>query len=76
MKVLGAKVEDSLYDRFADLDGSISDNLKAAVEMYLESMVNKPLTTHTSSIPLKPYDIVVEEVDWLIIRYFNDLECD
>ena len=68
MKVLGVKVEDSLYDRFDDIPGSISDNLKKAVEMYLNDTVNKPLTTHTSNSPLKHYDIVTEEVDAILKR--------
>jgi hypothetical protein len=66
MKVLGTKVNDETYNRFAALDGSISDNLKKAVVSYLDFIVNKPLTTHKANIPLRPYKEVTEIVDRLI----------
>ena len=63
MKVLGVKIDDETYTRFAALDGSISDNLKKAVANYLDFIVNIPLTTHKANIPLRSYEEVTELVD-------------
>jgi hypothetical protein len=39
-KVLGVKLDDETYSRFADLPGSISDNLKVAIQNHLNNKVN------------------------------------
>lgn len=51
MKVLGVKVDDETYARFSDLSGSISDNLKVAIQNHLNNKVNrvKPLVNPSCS---------------------------
>ena len=72
MKVLGTKVDDETYARFESLDGSISDNLKKAIDNHLNRMVNPPLTTQEGNIPYRPYNEVVEIVDRLTGDYNED----
>ena len=45
MKVLGVKVENEVYARFSNLDGSVSSNLREAINLFLKYKENKLLTS-------------------------------
>ena len=62
-KVLGCKVPDDLYKKFAGLPGSISYNLRIAIENHIDNIVNIELT-HDCKV--FSHSQVVERVDCLI----------
>lgn len=63
-QVLGCKVSDDLYNRFSKLDGSISDNLRKAIENYIDNMVNQSVNHVLKNFS---HSQVVERVDSLIL---------
>ena len=70
MKVLGCKVENALYDRFAALDGNISDNLRIAIQMYLDYHDGKPLT----DVNKQMFNTAYKELTQLIDAHLKGLE--
>jgi len=63
-QVLGCKVNDDLYNRFSKLEGSISDNLRKAIENHINNMVNRSVNDGLKAFSHGP---VVERVDRLIV---------
>ena len=71
-KVLGVKVEDELYDRFAALEGSISGNLRIAVEMFLNYHTDKSLTTVNRLLFDEKYKELTKLIDEHLARENKD----
>lgn len=77
-KILGAKVDSTVYDEFKSLDGEVSTNLRAAIENYIKQSKEPQLTT----VNLKENNneaIVLRdgEKDVLITKYqyiFKDID--
>ena len=70
MKVLGCKVENSLYNRFEALPGNISDNLRNAIRLYLDYHDGKPLT----DVNKQMFDNAYRELTKLIDKHLDRLE--
>jgi len=73
-KVLGTKVNDSLYDEFAALPGSISTNLRKAVEVYLKYCHNQSLTEVNRLLFDEKYKELTNMVDKHLSRLNKDSE--
>ena len=69
-KVLGTKVSDDVYDRFAALEGNISDNLRIAIQMYMDYHDGKPLT----DVNKQMFDNAYRELTKLIDKHLDRLE--
>ena len=67
MRVLGVKVTDELYDRFGSLDGSISENLKKAIDLYLKSSKDEQLTKVNHDC----FDCKYKDLYSLMDKYLN-----
>jgi hypothetical protein len=65
MKVLGCKVPDWFYDKFKELDGTISQHVYKACKLYLESQVNLSKTQVNHDISDDKYKYVRSEIDAL-----------
>lgn len=65
MKVLGCKVEDDFYDKFKELDGTISQHVYKACKLYLESQVNLSKTQVNHDISDDKYQNIHSEIDSL-----------
>jgi len=63
MKVLGVKVNNEVYEMFASLDGSISDNMRKAIGNYLNINVEKPLTVFKTKVMAFEYHSIGKKVD-------------
>ena len=65
MKVLGCKVPDWFYDKFKNLDGTISQHVYKACKLYLESKVNVSKTPVNRDISEGNYQYIRSEIDGL-----------
>ena len=64
-KTLGVKVEDPLYDLFADLPGTISTNLRRAIIRYLNHCHNVDVNHINSVENRKKHEDIVRYLDSL-----------
>jgi hypothetical protein len=65
MKVLGCKVPDWFYYKFKNLDGTISQHVYKACELYLESRVNLSKTLVNRDISDDKYQYIRGKIDGL-----------
>jgi len=72
MKVLGTKVTDEFYIEFVKL-GIISTHLRKAAQLYLESKVNRTLTTTEPIISEDEYQSIHTEVDRFLSHLKEEL---
>ncbi len=77
MKVLGTKVSDTMYNQFTSLDGSISENLKKAINLYLNQYGNQEVNLGKPNDNAKTftdeYQDLVNELISLTDRFYEDL---
>jgi hypothetical protein len=73
MKVLGVKVSDEIYEKFSRL-GNISDNLRKAIDLYLDLKVNASTVKVNQNISKGRYqDVKVDKLS-SIHDYIDNLD--
>jgi hypothetical protein len=63
LKVLGAKVENAIYYKFKELDGTLSQHVKNTLKLYLDAQVNQPKTQVNHNISKDEYQSIHNEKD-------------
>ena len=73
LKVLGCKVKESLYDEFRSLDGSVSANLRAAIENHLKQSNETQLTPVNHEKNIEEYKHITNKQKRVLVAQYQNI---